>query len=124
SGSVALLGVGLGMLAGGTFGLVFGLISGGLMARGTGREDLCLGDAGNYVRSMQHLSRSVALAGVLVVCVLLAALLIPTSGWQGWFSGVLIFVFVPGLIALFAFSWASKRVADWAVQNVRDNQAQ
>jgi hypothetical protein len=116
SGSAAFVGVGIGMVGGGTFALVFGLISGGLIARATGRDELCLEDAGSYTRSMQTLSRTVALAGVLVVCVLLAALIIPTSGWQSWFSGVLIFVLVPGSIALFAFSWASKRVADWAVQ--------
>ena len=107
-----LWGILLGSLSGGTFGLLFGLVSGLLMARATDREMLYKLDIVTYVREMVRLSRNVVLAGLVAISLLAAAITLPSYGWEAWLLGTLVFVWVPGLIALFAFSYASRKVAE------------
>ena len=111
-------GIYLGMSIGGILGLVFGLVSGIVMARTTMKEKLYEVNAISYKQSMEHLSQSVVIAGVLIVSVLSAGVTLPEYGWEAWLIGTGVFIPGPGLIAFFTFRWASKRVAEWVMQNV------
>ncbi len=112
---VSLFGALIGAVLGGSFGLVFGIIGGIVLAHATSVESITARNRYDYVRQMQNLSQSVALIGLLAVCFLSSLLTIPAHGWQAWAIGALILGIVPGVIAIFAFRWASRQVTNWVL---------
>ena len=109
--------VAIGMISGGVAGFILGFISGSLIARSTSTKELLTINVYDYKKRMQQLSQRVVLRGMLVLCLLSGALTIPQNGWGPWLTGIVPLVLVPGLIAIFAFRRASKKVTDWVLQN-------